>query len=48
MVSIDPQTGQVAFISMPRDTVGLPIPNELGLSRAFGGVWPTRANEIFA
>jgi LCP family protein required for cell wall assembly len=48
VVSIDRQTGQVGFISMPRDTVGLRIPNSLGLSRAFGGVWPYRANQIYA
>ncbi|MEZ4597817.1 MAG: LCP family protein [Chloroflexota bacterium] len=47
VVSIDRQTGQLAFISMPRDTVGLRIPNGLGgLYRAYGGVWPRRANEI--
>lgn len=47
VVSIDRQTGQVAFISMPRDTVGLRIPSKLGLSRAFNGVWPYRANQIY-
>jgi LCP family protein required for cell wall assembly len=32
---------------MPRDTVGLKIPSELGgLYRAYNGVWPRRANEI--
>ncbi len=47
VVSIDQRTNQLAFISMPRDTVGLRIPRELGgLSRAYGGVWPRRANEI--
>ncbi|MET0773345.1 MAG: LCP family protein [Candidatus Limnocylindrales bacterium] len=46
VVSIDRQTGQVGFISMPRDTVGLRIPGKLGLSRAYDGVWPYRANQI--
>lgn len=47
VVSIDRQTGQVAFIGMPRDTVGLRIPSKLGLSRAFDGVWPYRANQVY-
>jgi LCP family protein required for cell wall assembly len=47
VASIDRQTGQVGFISVPRDTVGLRIPDRLGLSRAFGGVWPYRANQIY-
>ncbi len=47
VVSIDRQTGQVGFISMPRDTVGLRIPSKLGLSRAYNGVWPYRANQIY-
>jgi LCP family protein required for cell wall assembly len=46
VVSIDRQTKQVAFISMPRDTVGLRIPSDIALSRAYGGVWPTKANTI--
>ncbi len=47
VVSIDRQTKQVAFISMPRDTVGLRIPSALGgLYRSQNGVWPRRANEI--
>lgn len=47
VVSIDRQTKQVAFIGMPRDTIGLRIPSKLGLSRAFNGVWPYRANMIY-
>jgi LCP family protein required for cell wall assembly len=47
VVSIDRRTNQMAFISMPRDTVGLRIPRELGgLYRAYDGLWPRRANEI--
>lgn len=48
VVSIDRKTKQVAFISMPRDTVGLRIPSDMALSRAFGGVWPRRANQVYA
>jgi LCP family protein required for cell wall assembly len=48
VVSIDRATKQVAFIGMPRDTVGLRIPSSMSLSSAYGGVWPTRANTIFA
>jgi LCP family protein required for cell wall assembly len=47
VVSIDRQTRQVAFIGMPRDTIGLRIPRDWAAYRAFDGVWPYRANQIF-
>ncbi len=47
VVSIDPESGKVAFISIPRDTVGLAIPKGIGAYNYFGGVWPARVNEIF-
>ncbi len=47
VVSIDRASGQVAFIGMPRDTVGLKIPKQWAASRAFANsVWPYRANQI--
>ncbi|MCY7419651.1 MAG: hypothetical protein LH650_14395, partial [Chloroflexi bacterium] len=47
VISIDPDTKQVAFIGIPRDTVGMSIPNNSAAGRYFGGVWPRRVNEIF-
>jgi len=46
VVSIDPDTNQVAFIGIPRDTVGLSIPQEFAAAKHYGGVWPARVNQI--
>ena len=47
VVSLDPDTKKVAFIGIPRDTVGMRIPKSMGAAyRNFGGVWPRRVNEI--
>jgi len=47
VVSVDPESGKVAFISIPRDTVGMEIPRGIDAHDYFGGTWPRRVNEIF-
>ena len=48
VVSIDPDTRQVAFIGIPRDTLGFLVPRSLGkASSHYGGVFPARVNQIF-
>ncbi|MFN8621742.1 MAG: LCP family protein, partial [Chloroflexota bacterium] len=47
LVSIDTETKQTAFISLPRDTQNLPIPKSWPAYRAFGGVFPYKANTIY-
>jgi LCP family protein required for cell wall assembly len=37
VVSIDPPTGRVAFISLPRDTVNVPLPSRWGAGARYGG-----------
>ncbi len=46
VVSIDPDTNQVAFIGIPRDTVGLAIPSKFAAAKHYGGLWPARVNQI--
>ncbi len=48
VVSIDPDTNEVAFIGMPRDTVGLSIPRNTPAGRELGTTWGYRANQIYA
>lgn len=48
VVSIDPESREVAFIGIPRDTVGLAIPRSMGKARDnYGGIFPARVNQIF-
>lgn len=47
VVSIDPKTKQTAFITMPRDTTGLPIPRDWPAYDAWGGKFGTKANSIY-
>jgi LCP family protein required for cell wall assembly len=48
VVSIDPDTKQVAFIGIPRDTLGFLVPSSLGkAAQYYGGVFPARVNQIF-
>jgi LCP family protein required for cell wall assembly len=47
VVSIDPQTRQVAMFSLPRDTVNAPIPS--GPARAvLGDVYPRKINSLYS
>ncbi len=47
VVSIDPETRQTAFITMPRDTSMLPIPRDWPAYRAWGGLFGSKANTIY-
>ena len=40
VVSIDPRPGKVAFISLPRDMQGIPLPTRWPAYRAYGGRLP--------
>ena len=50
VVSIDPDTKQVAFIGIPRDTLGFVVPKSLGKAAQYygGGGFTARVNQIFA
>jgi LCP family protein required for cell wall assembly len=39
VMSIDPPTGRVAMISLPRDTVGVPFPRDWAAYNAYGGAY---------
>jgi LCP family protein required for cell wall assembly len=39
VMSIDPPTGRVAMISLPRDTVGVPFPRAWAAYNAYGGAY---------
>ena len=47
VVSIDPPTGRVAFISLPRDTAGIPLPRSWPAYRAFGGEYNNKINTLY-
>jgi LCP family protein required for cell wall assembly len=47
LVSIDPQTKQVAMFSLPRDTLNVPLPSSWPASRVFGGVYPQKINSLY-
>jgi len=48
VVSIDPKTGRLAFISLPRDTVGVPLPAEWTAARSvYGSRFPGRINSLY-
>jgi LCP family protein required for cell wall assembly len=46
VASVDPKTGQVAMFSLPRDTVGIPLPNVPARS-VFGPTWNRKINALF-
>lgn len=46
-VSIDPPTGRVAFISLPRDTSGVPLPPSWPAARALGGKYNNKINTLY-
>lgn len=46
VASIDPASGQVAMFSLPRDTVGIPLPNVPARS-VFGTTWNRKINALF-
>jgi LCP family protein required for cell wall assembly len=47
VVSIDPPTGRVAFISLPRDTAGIPLPRSWPAYSAFGGAYNNKINTLY-
>ena len=50
VVSIDPKTGRMAFISLPRDTVNVPLPitDDFAKARAvFGNAFAGRINSLY-
>jgi LCP family protein required for cell wall assembly len=46
VMSIDPDTGQVAMFSLPRDTVGVPLP-DIPARAVFGSTWQRKINALF-
>jgi LCP family protein required for cell wall assembly len=46
-VSVDPTTGRVAFISLPRDTTGVPLPSGWPAYRALGGKYNNKINTLY-
>ncbi len=47
VVSIDPATGRVAFISLPRDTAGIPLPRSWPAYSEFGGAYNNKINTLY-
>ena len=47
VVSIDPPTGRVAFISLPRDTINVPLPSNWPAYRALGGNYNNKINTLY-
>lgn len=48
VVSIDPTTGRLALISLPRDTVGVPLPEAwTAARRVYGSRFPGRINSLY-
>jgi len=47
VVSIDPTTGRVAFISLPRDTAGIPLPRSWPAYSEFGGAYNNKINTLY-
>ena len=46
VASVDPTTGQVAMFSLPRDTVGVPLPN-VPARAVFGPTWNQKINALY-
>ena len=47
VVSVDPRTGKVAFISLPRDMSGIPLPRDWPAYRAYGGKYTDKINTLY-
>ncbi len=48
VLSIDPPTGRMALISLPRDTQDIPLPSDWPAARAYaGGVYPSKINTLY-
>jgi LCP family protein required for cell wall assembly len=46
-VSIDPTTGRLAFISLPRDTTRVPLPKNWPAYRSLGGTYNNKINTLY-
>ncbi len=46
-ISVDPTTGRLAFISLPRDTSGVPLPRSWGAYNALGGKYNNKINTLY-
>jgi polyisoprenyl-teichoic acid--peptidoglycan teichoic acid transferase len=46
-ISVDPTTGRVAFISLPRDTAGVPLPSNWAAYRQLGGKYNNKINTLY-
>lgn len=46
-ISVDPTTGRVAFISLPRDSSGIPLPRNWPAHRALGGKYNNKINTLY-
>ncbi len=47
-ISVDPVTGRLAFISLPRDATNIPLPKEWPAYRALGGKYNNKINTLYA
>lgn len=47
-ISVDPVTGRVAFISLPRDATGIPLPRNWAAYNALGGKFNGKVNTLYA
>lgn len=46
-ISVDPTTGRLAFISLPRDASNIPLPKNWPAYRALGGKWNNKINTLY-
>ncbi len=46
-ISVDPTTGRLAFISLPRDASNIPLPKDWAAYRALGGKWNNKINTLY-
>jgi LCP family protein required for cell wall assembly len=46
-ISVDPTTGRVAFISLPRDAAGIPLPRNWPAYSRLGGKWNNKINTLY-
>lgn len=47
-ISVDPVTGRLAFISLPRDATNIPLPRSFAAYNALGGKWNNKINTLYA
>lgn len=46
-VSVDPTTGRLAFISLPRDAANIPLPRGWAAHGTLGGKWNNKINTLY-